>query len=166
MCGIVGFNWEDKDLVRKMAAMLQHRGPDQNGFYTDENTSLGHQRLSILDLSEKGRQPMSNKEGTIWITYNGEVYNFQEIREKLKQKGYKFNSGTDTEVLIYAYQEYGEKCTQMFNGMIAFCIYDKNKKKFFLARDRTGKKPLYYYYKEGKFIFASELKSILQHEFV
>ncbi|MBW3012494.1 asparagine synthase (glutamine-hydrolyzing) [Candidatus Woesearchaeota archaeon] len=166
MCGIVGFNWDDKETLTKMASMLKHRGPDQNGFYTDSKASLGHQRLSILDLSEKGRQPMSNADGSILITYNGEVYNFQEIREELEKKGYRFASNTDTEVIIYAYQEYGTKCTQLFNGMFAFCIYDKNKNQFFLARDRVGIKPLYYYYKDGKFIFASELKSIIQHSFI
>ena len=164
MCGIVGFNWEDKELAKSMASIMSHRGPDDSGAYADSIVSLGHRRLSILDLSAKGHQPMSNKEGTIWITFNGEIYNFWEIRKDLEKKGYNFNSDSDTEAIIYAYEEYGFGCLDRFNGMFAFCIYDSKKKILFLAKDRMGKKPLYYYSKNGKFVFASELKAILLHD--
>ncbi len=162
MCGILGFNWEDEKLVNKLGNLLNHRGPDQEGYYTDEGISLGHKRLSIIDLSEKGRQPMSNSDKTIWITYNGEIFNFQEIKKELEAKGYHFKSKTDTEVIIYGYQEYGTKILEKLNGQFAFCIYDKKKKKLFLARDRIGINPLYYYLDDDKFIFGSELKIILK----
>ncbi len=161
MCGISGFNWEDKKLVKQMTKILAHRGPDDTGHYTDKHISLGHNRLAILDLSKKGKQPMTNKQGTT-IIYNGEVYNFKEIREKLEKKRYTFKSNTDTEVILNAYQEYGEECLSMFNGMFALCIYDQKKKKLFMARDRIGIKPLYYYWDEEDFIFASEIKAILK----
>lgn len=164
MCGILGFNWEDKVLAKKMADIMSHRGPDDSGIYTDRNISLGHRRLSIIDLSKKGHQPMSNREGSVWITFNGEIYNFREMRKELEKKGYMFNSNTDTEVIIYAYEEYGFECLHKLNGMFAFCIYDSKNNILFLARDRLGKKPLYYYNKDGKFIFASELKAILLHD--
>jgi len=161
MCGIFGFNFEDKSLLKKGMDVLAHRGPDDSGYYTDKNISLGHRRLSIIDLSRKGHQPMSDKNGELVIIYNGEIYNFKEIREKLEKK-YDFKSNTDTEVILYAYKEYGVKCLDYFNGMFAFCIYDSKKKILFLARDRLGIKPLYYYFKDGKFMFASEIKAILQ----
>src|SRR3989344_3197099 len=161
MCGIIGFNFEDKSLLKKGMDVLAHRGPDDSGYYTDKNISLGHRRLSIIDLSRKGHQPMSDKNGELVIIYNGEIYNFKEIREKLEKK-YDFKSNTDTEVILYAYKEYGVKCLDYFNGMFAFCIYDSKKKILFLARDRLGIKPLYYYFKDGKFMFASEIKAILQ----
>lgn len=166
MCGICGFNWEDKELIRRMSSTLAHRGPDGDGCYLDKGISLGHRRLSIIDLSTAGKQPMCNEEGTIWITYNGEIYNFKELRRTLKQKGHQFKSNTDTEVVIHAYEEWREECLQHFNGMFAFCIYDQNKKHLFLARDRLGIKPLYYYWNNNKFIFASEIKAILQHQIV
>jgi len=164
MCGIAGFSWSDQELVTRMTQKLAHRGPDQHGIYTDDFVSLGHRRLSILDLSEHGRQPMSNPENSIWITYNGEIYNFKELRGILERKGYHFRSGTDTEVILYSYQEYGSACVQMLNGMFAFAIWDKNKQELFLARDRLGIKPLYYYLHNGKIIFASEIKAILEAE--
>lgn len=165
MCGICGFNWEDKDLIQRMMAKLEHRGPDDKGFLTDTDISLGHRRLSIIDLSSKGKNPMSNSENTHYIIYNGEVYNYQEIRDELKKKGYKFKSKTDTEVILNAYIEYGPKCLEKFNGMFAFAIYDTKHKQLFIARDRLGIKPLYYYHnvKDRKFIFASEIKAILEH---
>ena len=163
MCGICGFNWDDKKLVKEMANSIQHRGPDDSGCYTDKNVSLGHRRLAILDLSKKGRQPMSNENGNIWIVYNGEIYNFKELQKDLIDKGYRFKSDTDTEVVIYAYQEYGIDCLKKFNGMFAFCIYDMDKQILFLARDRMGIKPLYYFWDGQKFIFGSEIKAILRH---
>ena len=164
MCGINGFSWDDSKLVKSMVAIQKHRGPDQDGIYTDKNCSLGHARLSIIDLSNAGKQPMTHE--ALTITFNGEIYNFQEIKEELRNKGHKFNSETDTEVILHAYQEYGVSCVEKFNGMFAFAIYDATKKEFFLARDRAGVKPLYYSIKEKKLVFASELKAILLHEHI
>ncbi|MFO8016844.1 MAG: asparagine synthase (glutamine-hydrolyzing) [Candidatus Woesearchaeota archaeon] len=164
MCGIAGFNWNDRGLARKMASAMRHRGPDDSGMFNDRNVSMSHRRLSIIDLSKKGRQPMSNEDSTVWITYNGEIYNFRELRDELEAKGHTFSSDTDTETIIHAYEEYGFDCLKKFNGMFAFCIYDSKNKILFLARDRLGIKPLYYYNKEGKFIFASEIKSMLRHD--
>jgi len=164
MCGIAGFNWNDNELITKMNHSLMHRGPDDEGVYLDEQVSLGHRRLSILDLSRQGHQPMFNDDKTMAIIFNGEIYNYKEIRQELIALGYpSFNSTTDTEVLLKAYQEWGEDCLSRFNGMFAFCIYDILGKKLFLARDRLGVKPLYYFYEYGKFIFASEIKAILCH---
>ena len=164
MCSISGFSWEDKSLIKKMNDLLIHRGPDDYGIYTDSNISLGHNRLSIIDLSKAGHQPMSNNKSNLWIIYNGEVYNYKEIREKLEKIGYKFRSTSDTEVILYAYEEYGSKCLNLFNGMFALAIWDTNKKELFLARDRIGIKPFYYMYDGKNFIFTSELKAILQHD--
>jgi asparagine synthase (glutamine-hydrolysing) len=164
MCGITGFSWDDSKLIKNMVAIQKHRGPDQDGIYTDKNCSLGHARLSIIDLSNAGKQPMTNE--ALTITFNGEIYNFKEIRDELRTKGHKFKSETDTEVILHAYQEYGAKCVEKFNGMFAFAIYDATKKEFFLARDRAGVKPLYYSIKDKKLVFASELKAILLHEHI
>ena len=163
MCGICGFNWEDKKLIKDMMDILAHRGPDDSGFITDKKASLGHNRLTIIDLSEKGHQPMHNEDNSIFITYNGEIYNFKDIRKILGEKGHKFYSNTDTEVIIHAYEEYGEECVGYFNGMFAFAIWDSRKRLFFIARDRAGVKPLYYSLKNNKLIFASEIKAILLH---
>ncbi len=162
MCGIVGFNWQDKETVEKMAQAVRHRGPDDEGFYIDGSMSLGHRRLSIIDTSPKGHQPMCFE--NLVLVYNGEIYNFKQLREELKSKGYSFNSDTDTEVLLYSYHQWGPACVERFNGMWAFCIYDKQKNFFFLSRDRFGIKPLYYYFDGDKFIFASELKAIRKHK--
>ena len=164
MCGIIGFNFEDKSLLKKGMDILEHRGPDDSGFFTDKNISLGHRRLSIIDLSKKGRQPMQYNNLT--IVYNGEIYNFKEIKEELIKKKHRFISNSDTEVMLHAYEEYGVDCLKYFNGMFAFCIYDSRKKILFLARDRLGIKPLYYYFKDGKLIFASEIKAILEDKSV
>jgi asparagine synthase (glutamine-hydrolysing) len=164
MCGIVGFNWDDKILLSKMMESIKHRGPDQKGVYIDENISLGSRRLSIIDLTKKGRQPIHNEDGSIWLIFNGEIYNYKEIRSDLEKKGHKFYSETDSEVIVHAYEEYGEECVKEFNGCFAFCIYDSNKKKLFLARDRLGIKPLYYFFDKERFIFASEIKAILIHD--
>jgi len=162
MCGIAGFNWNDKGLVRSITDLLVHRGPDDSGFYNDKHMSLGNRRLSIIDLSKKGNQPISNEDGTKYIVFNGEIYNFAELRSELQKKGHKFRSDTDTEVIIHSYEEYGKKCVEKFNGMFAFAIWDSRKKELFLARDRLGIKPLFYYFNGKKFIFASEIKSILK----
>jgi asparagine synthase (glutamine-hydrolysing) len=160
-------------------ALLTRSGPDQRGenriqFRTLDdlsrngslisglNVGLGHRRLSIIDLSEAGHQPMSNENGTVWITFNGEVYNYLEIRSELVASGHRFNGNTDTEVIVHAYEEWGHECLKRFNGMFAFGLYDSIKNILFLARDRVGKKPLYYSVDENQFCFASELKGILQ----
>lgn len=162
MCGIVGFNWYDPKRLERMVCSLHHRGPDGEGTFFNENVSLGHTRLAIIDLSPAGKQPMSNEDNDLWITYNGEVYNYLELTEELKRKGHHFRSKTDSEVVLHAYEEWGEECLLRFNGMFAFCIYDQKRKRFFLARDRYGIKPLYYYFQDGRFTFASEIKSIIQ----
>ena len=120
MCGIAGFNWPDKLIIEKMTRSLQHRGPDDQGIHTNQDVSLGHRRLSILDISEKGHQPMHFE--NLVIVYNGEIYNFLELKEQLKSHGYNFISGTDTEVLLYSYHKWGPACVEKFNGMWAFCI--------------------------------------------
>lgn len=163
MCGINGFNWNDELQIKKMNTIIKHRGPDDEGMLIEKNITLGHVRLSIIDLSNAGHQPMSNENGKIWITYNGEVYNFQELRSDLLKKGHVFKSNTDTEVIIHSYEEYGFGCVNKLNGMWAFCILDLNKNILFLSRDRLGIKPLYYYFNENKFIFSSEIKAILSH---
>ncbi len=162
MCGIVGFNWKDEKLIKKLTHLLDHRGPDKQDFYIDDSLCLGHTRLSILDLSDKGSQPMSASSGEYSIIFNGEVFNFQEIKNDLQRKGYKFNSRTDTEVLLYGYIEYGYKILQKIDGQFAFCIYDKKREKLLLARDRLGINPLYYFFDGQKFVFGSELKVILE----
>ncbi len=162
MCGIAGFNFEDRELVRKMIREIEHRGPDGSGYYTDENVSLGHVRLSIIDLSKKGRQPMSNEDQDIWITYNGEIYNYIELRDELEK--HEFRSNTDTEVIIHAYEEYGLDFLNKLRGMFALAIYDSSRNVLILARDNVGKKPLYYYFDGEHFIFSSEIKAILKHD--
>ncbi len=164
MCGIMGFNFQDKNLVLKMIQTLRHRGPDDFGFYIDDYITLGHTRLSIIDLSKRGRQPMSNEDDSIWITYNGEIYNYIELRKELEEYGHEFKSNTDTEVIIHAYEEYGLGFLNKLRGMFALALYDLNKKILILARDPVGKKPIYYYFDGNRFIFASEIKALLLHE--
>ena len=163
MCGINGFNWKDERLIGQMNNITRHRGPDDHGIYRDEMVSLGHNRLSIIDLSEKGRQPMSNEDGTIWITYNGEIYNYRELRQELLEKGHRFRSDTDTEVILHAYEEFGPDFVRLFRGMWAFCIYDQNRGTLLLSRDQFGIKPLYYHLNPGKIIFSSMISAILCH---
>ncbi len=164
MCGIVGFNWDNRELLKKMTDAIIHRGPDDFGLYNDEYVSLGHRRLSIIDLSKNGRNPLWNETRDICIIFNGEIFNFIELRMDLEKKGHVFQSNTDTEVIVHSYEEYGEKCVETFLGFFAFAIYDIKARKLFLARDRIGKKPLYFYRKGKKFIFASEIKAILIDE--
>ena len=164
MCGIAGFNWEDEKKIKFLTSLLEHRGPEQEGFHVQNGISIGHKRLRIIDLSAKGKQPIYNEDGTICITYNGEIYNFKDIRDTLEQKGHKFKSRTDTEVLVHGYEEWGTKLLDRINGQFVFCIFDKTKNIFFIARDRLGIKPLYYYCKKNKFIFGSELKVFMKSD--
>jgi len=160
MCGICGFfGFHDDRLLSGMMDTLMHRGPDDRGTFADEYITLGHTRLSIIDLSTRGRQPLSNEEGNIWITYNGEVYNFLKLREYLH--GHDFSSDTDTEVLVHAYEEFGIGFLEKLRGMFAFALYDQRTKNMILARDPIGKKPLYYYWDGERFIFASEIKALV-----
>lgn len=164
MCGIVGLiNCGDKKLLEKMSHEIAHRGPDDEGieWFQELNSGLGHRRLSIIDLSPKGHQPMFNDTGNLCITFNGEIYNYFEIRKELEKVNYRFRSNSDTEVILKSYEQWGEKCLNKFNGMFAFAILDLRKKKLFAARDRVGIKPFYYYHNDNKFIFASEIKSII-----
>ncbi len=158
MCGIAGFNWQDPDLANRMAGALRHRGPDDCGTFSDASMSLGHTRLSILDLSAKGHQPFVYRNRI--IVYNGEIYNFKDIRLELQAAGYAFSSDTDTEVVLAAYDRWGPECVNRFNGMWAFCIYDPRLRQLVLSRDRFGVKPLYYTFDGKRFLFASELKAI------
>jgi asparagine synthase (glutamine-hydrolysing) len=169
MCGIAGIiHGGNYEALSRMVYIQQHRGPDDEGiqWWDDLRTGIGHRRLSILDLSPLGHQPMSNDSGNLWITYNGEVYNYREIREELINKGYKFKSQSDTEVILKAYEAWGEKCLEKFNGMFAFAIYDTCSQKLFAARDRIGIKPFYYHHKNNTLIFASEIKAILASSLV
>ena len=164
MCGINGFNWSDPALLKKMNSVTKNRGPDDEGEYDDKTVSLGHSRLSIIDLSPKGHQPMCNEDETIWLTYNGEIYNFFEIKEDLIKAGHIFKSHTDSEVIIHAYEQYGMECLNRFNGLWAFCLYDKKRDLLILSRDRFGVKPLYYHIAEGKIIFSSMISALLTHK--
>jgi len=161
MCGISGFNFEDEKKVAAMNAALAHRGPDGEDVLVKNGVSLGHRRLAILDVSQRGAQPMHYKHLT--IVHNGEVYNYLELREELEACGHSFTTETDTEVILAAFNEWGSACVERFNGMWAFCIYDEKENMLFLSRDRFGVKPLYYYLKDGVFVFASEIKAILAH---
>lgn len=163
MCGIVGFNWNDKKLLKKMMDEISYRGPDDSGTYEDENITLGHNRLSIIDLSKAGKQPMCNEEGNIWITFNGEIYNFQDIKKSL-EKNHEFKSKTDTEVIIHLYEEKGIDFVKYLKGDFALFIYDSKNKKGYLARDKAGVKHVYYYFDKTKFLFSSEIKSLLKYE--
>lgn len=168
MCGITGiYNFDNSIFesmnLEKMTNALCHRGPDGSGTYINGSIGLGHRRLSILDLTDAGYQPMSYAGGRYQIVYNGEVYNFLEIRQELEKEGFSFASSTDTEVLLAAYIKWGEECLLRFNGMWAFAIYDKDKKSLFLSRDRFGIKPLYYALQGRTFLFGSEMKAILAY---
>ncbi len=169
MCGIVGtLNFDKEKLVdsavlKRMTDILFHRGPDDEGFYIQQNIGLGFRRLSIIDLNT-GHQPLANSNNSVYIVFNGEIYNYQEQREILKKKGYQFKTLTDTEVILHLYEEYGVDCLQYLRGMFAFAIWDNNKKQLFCARDRFGIKPFYYYLDSQKFVFGSEIKAILKNE--
>ena len=165
MCGIAGIISKTGGLLEaQLAPMIDaqaHRGPDAWGVWSDERCALGHRRLSIIDLSEAGRQPMANADGSLLITFNGEIYNFQQLRRELESLGYNFRTRTDTEAIIYAYEQWGVDCLARLRGMFAFGIWDRKRRRLFLARDRVGKKPLFYARFGDRFLFASELQGIL-----
>lgn len=168
MCGICGIVHVDSDrqvnpdILEKMAYVVGHRGPDDEGFYENKNVGLGHKRLSIIDLAE-GHQPMSNEDSSVWIVFNGEIYNYLGLRDDLIKAGHSFKTRSDTETIVHAYEEYGEKCVDKLRGMFAFAIWDQKRQQLFAARDRVGKKPFYYAISDRSFIFGSEIKSILQY---
>ncbi|MBT7392383.1 asparagine synthase (glutamine-hydrolyzing) [archaeon] len=163
MCGIFGFNFENKKLIKLMIKSLKHRGPNHSSSYNDKNISIGYTRLSIIDL-EGGNQPMYNENGSLVLFFNGEIYNFEELRVELEKKGHNFLTRTDTEVIVHAYEEYGHDCLKHFNGMFSFIIYDSKNKEIFIARDRLGIKPLYYYFEDKTFVFASEIKALYNYD--
>jgi len=175
ICGKVSLNGNvSEELIRKMCGVLAHRGPDDEGVYINPSpqpspqrgegavAGLGHRRLAVIDLSPMGHQPMSNEDGSIWIVLNGEIYNFIELKDELVKKGHIFKSHTDTEVILHLYEEKGVECLKDLRGPFAFAIWDQRKERLFIARDRIGKKPLYYTYKNQTLIFASEIKALLQ----
>ena len=168
MCGIVGFRTNRdfsrlRDALPEATSRLVHRGPDDTGLFFDQESGvgLGHRRLSVIDLSEAGRQPMASDDGMVNIVYNGEIYNFQEIRSTLEGHGHHFRTETDTEVILNAYMEWGMDCLTRFVGMFALALWDSRSRLLFLARDRLGIKPLYYHFTPGELIFASELKALM-----
>ncbi len=168
MCGITGiFNIEGSavsiNILQRMTDAIKHRGPDDEGIWTNTNIGFGHRRLAIIDLSPLGHQPMQTDDGNYTITYNGEVYNFQNIRIELEALGYKFHSKTDTEVILKSFKHWGKSCIHKFNGMFCFAIWSNREKELFIARDRYGIKPLYYYFKNDVLVFASEIKALLKH---
>jgi asparagine synthase (glutamine-hydrolysing) len=166
MCGICGkLNFDSKAridpaLMPAMLELIRHRGPDDEGTYSAGHVALGHTRLSIIDL-KTGHQPLSNEDGKVWIVFNGEIYNFQELRNFLLSKGHIFKTKTDTETIVHLYEEFGPACLEKLRGMFAFAIWDENQNSLFLARDRVGIKPLYYSLNNGSLVFASEIKAIL-----
>ncbi len=161
MCAINGFNFKNEELIRKMNQITSHRGPDATGVFLDDEISLGHNRLSIIDLSEKANQPMHSFDNKQIIIFNGEIYNFKELKNELQN--YPFKTESDTEVILAAYKKWGNGCVKKFNGIFAFAIWDNEKKELYIARDHIGVKPLYYHNDGGKFIFSSEIKGILEH---
>jgi asparagine synthase (glutamine-hydrolysing) len=172
MCGIVGIisldrnRVADQETARAMAAKIIHRGPDDNGFYIHENVVLGMRRLAIIDL-ETGHQPISNEDGSVHVVFNGEIYNFPELRRNLIDRGHRFSTNSDTEVLVHLYEDYGDELTSHLNGMFAFALWDERRARLLIARDRMGEKPLYFTQVPDRvFIFASELKSLVAHPLV
>ena len=168
MCGIAGIVHFDgapasSTSLKKMTDVIAHRGPDGEGQFVDGSVGLGHRRLSIIDLSPSGRQPMATADGRFVITYNGEVYNFRELRTELASRGHKFVSQTDSEVVLKSFAEWGIECLDRFNGMFAFAVYAKDENKVYLARDRYGIKPLYYAQFGDTVLFGSEIKALLAH---
>lgn len=168
MCGIIGFiNFDqthpaDQTVARAMNAAILHRGPDEDGFYFKQHVALGMRRLSIIDLAG-GQQPISNEDGTVWVVFNGEIYNFPALREHLLARGHRLKTHSDTETIVHLYEEYGDDLVQHLNGMFGFALWDERRQRLLLARDRMGEKPLYFTQTQTAFVFASELKALVEH---
>ena len=167
MCGIAGFLADGDpgargDTLRRMTRSLRHRGPDDEGFYLDEFLALGARRLCVID-PPTGCQPMANEDGTVWVVHNGEIYNFQDLRARLQRLGHRFRTASDTEVIVRAYEQYGEDCVTHLDGMFAFAVWDVARRTLMLARDRMGEKPLHYHAGPEVFAFGSELRALLEH---
>src|ERR1700722_476360 len=169
MCGITGYlnlNNEalgaDTNVIGKMCQSIEHRGPDERGMKIIGPAALGMTRLSIIDL-QTGQQPITNEDGSLWIVFNGEIYNYQELQERVLKNGHKLATKSDTETIIHLYEDYGVDCLQYLEGMFAFAIWDSNKQRLVLARDRMGEKPLHWALLDNQFIFSSEIKAILAH---
>ncbi len=168
MCGICGILYcgeerrVQRDTLAQMNAHIVHRGPDDDGFFVEGNVGLAMRRLSIIDI-RTGQQPISNEDKSLWIVYNGEIYNHRELRSKLEARGHRYRTKSDTETIVHLYEEYGRDCVQHLRGMFAFAIWDRRLRRLFIARDRLGIKPLYYFYDDKKFIFGSEIKAILAY---
>src|SRR5262245_25103241 len=166
MCGIAGImSLSDRvvrlEEVRAMCDAMVHRGPDDQGFHIDSGIGLGMRRLSIIDL-HTGHQPVQNEDGTVRVVFNGEIYNFESLRKSLEAQGHQFRTDTDTEVMVHLYEQYDEACVERLRGMFVFALWDQRRRKLMIARDRLGKKPLYYTIAKERLIFGSELKSVLQ----
>jgi asparagine synthase (glutamine-hydrolysing) len=165
MCGICGYvsqNGVDEGILRRMNDTIRYRGPDDEGYYVDATAGLAMRRLSIIDLST-GHQPISNEDGSLWIVFNGEIYNYQDVLPELVRRGYHFRTKSDTEVILHAYEAYGDDCVTHLNGMFAFAIWDNRRKRLFIARDRLGVKPLYYAHLGDTLVFGSELKAVIEY---
>lgn len=167
MCGIAGFVTVEPtasqiSVLERMTDSIRHRGPDDSGFYEDQHAFLGHRRLSIVDLSG-GHQPMANEDETLWITYNGEIFNHRDLRQELEGLGHRYSTRCDTETILHAYEQHGPGCLARLRGMFAFAIWDKRARRLFCARDRLGKKPFYYFWDGRAFVFGSEIKSLVRH---
>src|SRR5205823_7772259 len=159
MCGIVGFHGFERGLMRESLAQIRHRGPDDQGVFTDGPVTLGMRRLSIIDLVGS-KQPIFNEDGSLAIVFNGEIYNYQDLRRSLLARGHVFHTDGDTETIVHLYEEYGPACVHLLRGMFAFAIWDRTQQALFVARDRLGKKPLYYHWDGRHLAFASEIKAL------
>src|SRR2546430_1679230 len=167
MCGIAGIVNKDgapvdRELLTRMNEAIRHRGPDDDGFYFSDGVGLAMRRLAIIDLAG-GQQPIANEDRTAWIVFNGEIYNFRELKSRLENLGHTFRTDCDTEAIIHAYEEFGADCPKHLRGMFAFAIWDERRQELFLARDRVGKKPLLYSKVGGAFLFGSEFSALLLH---
>ncbi|MFW6139184.1 MAG: asparagine synthetase B family protein [Spirochaetota bacterium] len=165
ICGIVdpgGVSAPDTRLITRMIGRLRHRGPDSSGYYQGDTALLGHARLAIIDV-DRGGQPMSNEDGSIWITYNGEIYNYIELAEELKAKGHTIKTHCDTEIVVHAFEEWGVDCFNRFNGQWAAALWNEKTRRLLISRDRLGIRPLYYTFLDNRFIFASEIKALFVH---
>src|SRR5574341_652953 len=168
MCGIAGIVGPDmaadvdaaRDLIARMCGVIAHRGPDDEGYYVAGQAAIGMRRLSIIDIAS-GHQPISNEDGSVWIVFNGEIYNHHDLRKDLVARGHKFATRSDTETIVHLYEEEGERCVERLQGMFAFAIWDRARRRLLLARDRLGIKPLYYAVTDQEILFASEIKAIL-----